>query len=116
MSLTIPTLQIPYYSIETRLDGSDYKLEFRYNTRADRFYLYLYDVEGVLLLAGLKLVTGVMLLHSYHYLDGVPPGEIVVTTNGADDSAPGLLELGEGLRCTLTYFTADDVARIRTTA
>lgn len=115
MSQTVPTRQIPYYSLSTSLDGSDFKLEFRYSTRADRFYLNLYDTSGVLLLAGLKLVTGVLLLHYYHYLPGVPAGELVVTTNGADDSAPGLLELGSDLRCELTYYSAAEVASFKAT-
>jgi hypothetical protein len=113
MSQTIPTLQQPYYSIRTRLDGLDYKLDFRYNTRAERFYLNLYDAEDVLVLAGLKLVTGVLLLAYYHHLPGVPAGEIVVTATGADDSSPKLGELGAGLRCVLTYFPKADVARLK---
>lgn len=116
MSQTIPTLQQPYYSIRTRLDGVNYTLAFRYSTRAERFYLNVYDAEDVLLLAGLKLVTGVLLLASYHHLSGVPAGEIVVTATSADDSSPKLGELGAGLRCALTYFTAPDVARLKAQA
>lgn len=110
MSLTVPTQQRPFYSLVTRLDGADYKLEFRYSPRADRFYLNLYDTNEVLLLAGIKLVPGVALLHYYHHLAGVPAGELVVTTSGPDGSAPGLNELGPGLRCVLSYFTAAEVA------
>lgn len=116
MSLTVPTQQRPFYSLVTRLDGSDYKLDFRYSPRADRFYLNLYDANEVLLLAGLKLVTGVLLLNYYHHLPGVPTGELLVSSNGSDNSAPGLNELGPGLRCTLSYLEASDVVRLKAQA
>lgn len=116
MSQSIPTLQIPYYSIVTRLDGSDYKLEFRYSTRAQRFYLNLYTAEDVLLVAGIKLVTGVMLLHYYHHIAGMPSGELSVMATASDQSSPSLLELGDDKRCTLTYFTAAEIANFKAAA
>lgn len=116
MSQTIPTLQQPYYSLRTRLDGQDYTLEFIYSVRAERFYLNLYDAEQVLLIAGLKLLSNVFVLAYYHHIPGVPPGEIMVTATSADDSSPTLLELGSGLRCVLTYFPIADVQRLRAQA
>lgn len=112
MSQTIPTQGQPFYSLRTRLDGSDYTLEFTYSSRAQRFYLNLYDAEDVLLLAGLKLVTGVLLLHFWHHKPGVPPGEIMVTSTTSDTSSPSLNELGDGKRCLLTYYPAAEVASL----
>lgn len=112
MSQTIPTQDQPFYTLRTRLDGSDYTLSFTYSVRAERFYLDLYDSEDVLLVAGLKLVTGVPLLHYYHHIEGVPPGEIIVTSTTQDTNSPSLLELGEGRRCLLSYFTAIEVASL----
>jgi uncharacterized protein DUF6983 len=114
LSQTIQTLPLAYYTLRTRLDNADYTLEFRYSPRASRYYLNLYDSENVLLAAGLKLVSNVMLLRYYHFRAGMPQGEIMVTATTTDDSPPALGELGPGLRCELTYFTALEVAAQRT--
>jgi hypothetical protein len=116
VSQTIPTQGQPYYSLTTRLDGTDYKLEFTYSTRAERFYLDIYSAEDVLLVAGLKLVTGVFLLGYWHHIGGMPPGEIVVTSTTSDDTSPSLLELGPGKRCLLTYYPAAEMESLRSRA
>ena len=110
MSATIPTLPDPFYTIRTRLDDSDFTLQFRYSDRASRYFLNIYDVNDVLLVAGLKLVPNVLLLAYYAHVPGMPPGELMVTVLGAvDGSPPKLGEIGVGLRCELTYFTAAEV-------
>lgn len=116
MSQTIPTLALPFYTLRTRLDDSDYTLEFNYSPRAARYYLNVYSSEDVLLMAGLKLVSNVPLLRFYQYRDGMPPGELIVTATGADASPPVLGELGKGLRCELSYFTAAEVKANRAAA
>jgi hypothetical protein len=109
MSATIPTLALPFYTIRTRLDDSDFTLQFRYSDRASRYFLNIYDVKDVLLVAGLKLVPGVLLLQYYAHVPGMPPGELMVIALGSDGSPPKLGEIGVGLRCTLTYFTQAEV-------
>ena len=105
MSFTIPTLPDPYYTSRVRLDDRDYTLEFYYSTRQERYYLSLYDAEEKPLVAGLKLVCNVPLLRFYHYRDGMPSGELVVTCATQNPVPPKLGELGEDLRCELTYYT-----------
>lgn len=110
MSQTVPTLPDPFYTIRTRLDDSDFTLEFTYSDRASRYFLNIYDVNDVLLVAGLKLVPNVQLLKYYAHVPGMPPGELVVSAlDSTDGSPPKLGELGVGLRCELTYFTAAEV-------
>jgi uncharacterized protein DUF6983 len=116
VSQTVPTLPLPFYTLRTRLDDSDYTLEFNYSPRAERYYLNLYSSEDVLLVAGLKLVPGVLLLRYYKYRDGMPQGELVVTATGADGSPPKLGELGRGLRCELSYFTVEELKANRQAA
>lgn len=113
MSLEIPTSPDPYYSLRTRLDGSDYTLEFLYSTRQERLYLNLFDSEERLLVAGLKLLTGVALLLYLHHLPGIPPGELMIVATGADDSPPKLTELGQDKRCSLVYFTAEETRALQ---
>jgi hypothetical protein len=112
MSLSIPTLEDPYYTIRVRLDERDYTLEFYYATRSERWYLSLFDTEDNPLVCGLKLVTNVALLRSHHHKPEIPPGELIVTCSTLDKSPPKLQELGlldEGKRCTLTYFPRSEL-------
>ena len=116
MSQTIPTLPLPFYTLRTRLDDSDYTLEFNYSPRAKRYYLNIFDSEDVLLVAGLKLVPNVMLLRFYRFRAGMPSGELIVAATGTDGSPPVLGELGKGLRCELSYFTAAELKANRAAA
>lgn len=109
MSLTIPTLDLPYYSTRVRLDDREYTLEFWYSTRAERYYLHLRDGEELPLVFGLKLVANVPLLRFYHHKPGMPTGELIVVCATPDTRPPVLGELGEGLRCELTYFTREEL-------
>lgn len=109
MSQTIPTLPDPYYTIRVRLDDHDYTLEFRYSPRAARYYLNIFDAEDNALVCGIKLVSNLQLLRYYHFRDGVPPGELMVTCTSTDTTSPALGELGEDQRCQLTYFTHAEV-------
>lgn len=109
MSQTIPTLALPFYTLRTRLDDSDFTLEFAYSPRAARYYLNIYDSAEVLIVAGLKLVPNVRLLRYYRHYAGIPGGDLIVSALGTDGSPPQLGELGPGLRCELTYFTTAEV-------
>jgi len=104
MSQTIPTSDLPFYSLRTRLDERDYTFKFNYSTRQSRWYLSIYDVENVLLVAGLKLVANFPLLKYYKFRDGMPQGDLIVMCTTADTAPPTLNELGPGLRCELTYY------------
>ncbi len=109
MSYTIPTLPDPYYTTRARLDDRDYTFEFWYSTRSGRYYLNLLDAEETPLVCGLKLVCNVPLLRFHHHKDGVPAGELIVTCATLDVTPPSLGELGEGLRCELSYFTREEL-------
>ena len=106
-ALLVPTTPgVPFYTQKTRLDGIDYILGFRYSQREDRWYLSIYDSEEKPILLGLKLVANWPLLHAYRFNPLVPPGELMASSLGPDDSPPGLNELGEKLRVQLIYFEA----------
>ncbi len=111
--LTIPVSGDPFQTLKTRLDGVDYVLSLAYNQREDRWYLSIADDEETPILSGLKLVSNFGLLFRHRYNPAVPPGELMVTDTTTDKSPPGLLELGEGKRCELTYFEAATWAQIK---
>ena len=106
--LLVPTTPgAPYHSQKTRLDGRDYVLRFAFNQREGRWRLSIFDDEEQPILLGLKLVANWPLLRHYHYDPRIPPGELMVLDLTGDRTPPGLDELGEGLRCELTYFEAE---------
>lgn len=106
MSLTpIPTLTdgTQAYRQRTRLDGSDWILDFVYNERRGRWAMSILDQDSNPVLTGQPIVCGVQLLRR---AVGGPPGELVCVYAGEKPTAPGLTELGG--RCTLWYLSADD--------
>lgn len=113
----IPTFTDPYYDQTVTLDGRPYLLTFRYNQREDRWYMDVADVDSNADIAnGIKIVVGVDLLAKWRYLANCPAGVLVCNNNSqTDDSAPGLSELGPGLRCELMYITLADAQTLAAT-
>lgn len=105
MPARIKTQETPYYSQRTRLDGRDYVLEFAYNEREERWYLSIFDEAKTPLARGIKLIANWSLLHPYRFDPRMPPGELTASDTTGDGSPPTLLELGEGKRCELVYWT-----------
>jgi hypothetical protein len=113
MPLIIPTREDPYYQQRTRIEGRDYVLNFAFNEREARWYLTIADEAGSPIATGIKLVANRRLLRPYRYDDRCPPGELVVSDISGDGSPPTQLEIGEGKRCELLYWTAAEVAAIQ---
>jgi len=102
---TIPTdPALLYWDQTTSLDGTAYELSFRYNNREQCYYLTIASTDGqTTYAAGLKLVADTYLLGPYT----TPPGEIIVTLQGSDDSPPRPGDWGG--RARLNYVTQADM-------
>jgi hypothetical protein len=92
----------------TTLDGVVYRLRFSYNQRCDCWYLDLATQDGTPIAAGRKLLC------NWDLLDGCasplrPPGMLFVRSNTTDLSPPGLEDLEDGGRCSVTYVPVADV-------
>jgi hypothetical protein len=118
--LTVPVViptstTLPDYRQTTSLEGRDYVLRFRWNTREARWYLDVADQDETPIVSGLKLVAEAPLLRLVRRDDRRPPGELWVRDREARTSAagklvardPGLDELGG--RCALLYFAAAEL-------
>lgn len=105
-SVVIPTFSAPFYEQTTRLEGREYRLQFRYSQSTDRWWLNILEEDLTPLVQGIKLVTGADLFRPYSYNPAMPPGKLLVFPQGADDSPPGLNDLAEGGRCMLIYVEA----------
>ncbi len=107
--VVIPTdLVAPFYTQTTSLDGVNYFLTFRYNTREQAYYLSIDSVDGAVNYAqGIKLVSNFPLLQSY---GDNPPGELMAVSFSPDDDSPARIgELGDGQRVNLIYMEEADL-------
>lgn len=111
--LVVPNTRDPFQSLRSRLDGVDYLISLTYNQRENRIYLSLADNEENPIISGIKVVANYPLLFRHRYNVQVPPGELFAFDTTPDGSPPGLGELGEGLRCQLTYLEASTMAQIK---
>jgi hypothetical protein len=94
----------PRYQIRTRLDGTDYVLDFRFNSRREVWVMSITGLDGARILTGQTIVCGVELMR--RAISG-PPGRLfALSGNAGDFEPPGLTELGS--RVNLVYITADD--------
>jgi hypothetical protein len=73
----------PAWTQETQLEGQTYVLEFRWNTRDSSWYLSLYDVDGSVLVAGLRLRHAAPTLRHVADLGKRPPGELILVGSEA---------------------------------
>jgi hypothetical protein len=112
MIVKIPTLLdgTAHYSLRTTLDGIDYEVHLDWSSRESRWYFSLYTAEGDLLCGQTKVFANHPVLRYYKHRPGMPPGDILAVTTLADDTPPGLYELGIGARCELTYLPAGSLA------
>lgn len=107
MVLAIPTFDDPFYTVTTTLEGRAYVFDFRYNQREAAWYFSVSLEDGTELIGGVKVICGRNLLRRAADVR-LPPGILAAVPNSADNSTPGLLELGAGRRVTLVYMTADE--------
>lgn len=66
---------LPSYSMDVDLNGSSFRLEFRFNARMKRWILDILDTQGNEILKGKPLLTGVPILLSHYYNQSIPYGE-----------------------------------------
>jgi hypothetical protein len=91
----------------TTLDGVQYSLTFRYNSREACYYLQIASSDQSITYAqGLKLVSNFPLLTGY----ATPPGELLAVSFSATDDSPAELgEMGDGQRVALMYVEQADL-------
>ena len=100
----------PFTESTIQLSGVEYQIKVRYSQREGRYYMSLYTADTVPIVLGVKIVCGFSLVRSNP--ENGPPGRFVAVSNeSADDSPPGLNELGSkgsGARVQLLYIEPGD--------
>ncbi len=96
------------YSEQVLLDGVLYGLRFRWNHRANAWFMDVSDTSGTALVWGRRLVVGLPLLRQHHAL-AIPPGEMLILDAENTDHDPRLSELGE--KALTLYVAAAELGR-----
>lgn len=110
----IPVQQnLSAWSQRTTLDGVDYQLDFAWNGREGAWHVSLSDTQGNPIVLGLKLVTNRPLLKRFHFIAGMPPGEILAVDASGTISVAGYADLNNGV--DVLYFDAAEIADLRLT-
>ena len=103
----------PAYTYAIALDGLSFRFTFTFNGRSNDWHLDIAEENGTVIVSGIRLVVNWNLLGRKQD-DRLPPGMLMLMSLDPDDnSAPALAELGR--RCSLVYYTEDDLDAIDTT-
>jgi hypothetical protein len=98
VTINIPNPGTPLFDARVVLNGVDYILLFDWHDREQRFYMSVYDQNGVIITAGLKLLSD-WPLYSRETLPQAPNGQFFVVD---PDSLPAQLP-DFGLRTQLLF-------------
>lgn len=86
-----------------------YRLQFRYNQRANRYSLNVLTEDGEPVILSVMLEPNTDLLNRVFYRTTTPLGVLtIILQDTKDDSAPGLGEIGS--RVKLVYFDSAELA------
>jgi hypothetical protein len=109
MAVLLPiTVKGAQFVFKTELESVAYTFDFRWNWRDAGWYFNLLDGEGVLLVAGVRVVLNTALLKSFRRMVGVPSGVLVAVDSGGQQLEAGQDDLGS--RVKVYYLTEADLA------
>lgn len=93
-SLELPAFpEDPQVNYEVALDGTTFRLQYRYNNRDQSVYLDLFDLTGAPIRYGIRLVSDYPLFRQIA-LAGRPEGELFVSATSANFDPPTFEQLG----------------------
>jgi hypothetical protein len=95
---------IPAYEFQITLEGTPYRLSFRYNRRRERWAMDIKNQQGDSILSGIPILVG-MDLTSRFRAEGGPPGRFFAVDSSNQDLPPTEADLGN--RVLLYYEEAN---------
>ena len=102
-TVRIVTQPMPNTTQRVQLSGVTYSIRLLWSQRGSCWHMDLSDGDGELLLGGLRVVTHIPLLAPHRYLEGLPPGDLMlVDVRGVVGGKPTLEDMGTRFR--LYYF------------
>jgi hypothetical protein len=84
----------------------DYLLDFNWNGRASAWFLSVFTADETPLVQGLKVVSNRPLLKRFHYISGMPAGDLVAVDFTGSVPYAGFDQLGAEV--SLKYLTSDE--------
>ena len=103
------TNQVPNYRFQIDLESVQYYLEFRFNTRLDRWVMDIEDKDKNTLIQGVPILINLNLLAQY-VIEGLPPGVFMaINETGTQQEAT---RNTFGVDVKLIYITSDEVETI----
>ena len=103
---TIPlddAAELGAFNFSVDLDGTDFQLNFQYNSREGFWYFDLLDTEGTMLRSGIKVVSNYLLLRLFKARTR-PAGELISYDTRLQPTDPDL----EGLNATSIFGYIDE--------
>lgn len=97
---------LTHYDFEVELEESIYTIELYWNTRAEAWFLSVYDVLGEPLVSGRKVALGAPILGRAERPSG-PPGAIIAFDTSGENVEAGETDLGG--RVQLVYFDSTEL-------
>ena len=86
------------------LSGRRYTFHFTFNNRHNAWLLSIVDVNGNLLIAGVRLIPGIYILEKYRASSpGLPPGELVLVDLEGNMATAEVTRENLSVRFALTY-------------
>lgn len=101
----LKTEQYPDQTYTATLDGVDYDIRLRWNTRDSSWQMFI-GISGSEPSATFKVVNGLDLLLPYKYLEGVPDGQLYLVDTVKMNGRPGYTDTGLDKRFALVYIDA----------
>jgi hypothetical protein len=103
-SIEIPLYSTARWEMRVDLSGKRHGIYIAYNTLQDAWFMAVSDVNGDLLLAGIRLVPGIFFLEKDRAsVPGLPPGELWLVDIEGKLSAAEVTRENLSTRFALTY-------------
>lgn len=106
ISIAVGVTDFAHFDQRVELEGVTYILSFHWNARMNLWTLDIGLPGEDAAVAGVTVVANWALFSRYHYLPGVPPGELMAGDPTFTLTGPGF----DWSSFTLYYFTAAEVA------
>jgi len=98
------------YRQRVSLDGVAFALRFRWNTRAQSWFVDVFDEDGNVVVYARKCVIEWTLLRQSRHLASVPAGEFINIDTTNRDVPPGKSDFGS--RVLMMYLDASEVEAV----
>lgn len=107
--VSIPASQELFdYTERVELDGEKYELRFRWNERADSWFVDILDATGTAVIYGRRVSVGSRLTGQHKHKEDLPPGEFLPFDTTQRELDPVVNDLGT--RVLLLYFEEAEFA------